>query len=217
MSDENFFMKRAREEEAAILRTRGKHMCNLSTDYGYDDDMPQLERIKCAIRGVNRDGLEPVYVYYDRWSIITYRQRDLRLFEMLYPKKEHMMEEMLSKKELQDLLKNLGISEDAYVENAIKAIKKMVNRDVKGYSLMTQEEKDKRQGEKRDLEKKQRKLERQQRRKEFNEWIWVKFTKFCELTFKILQFFGIFCAIIFFCVAIYYLKFKISLGNSEDL
>jgi len=210
MSDENFFMKRAREEEDAILRTRGKHMCNLSTDYGYDDDMPQLERIKCAIRGVNRDGLEPVYVYYDRWSIITYRQRDLRLFEMLYPKKEHILEEMLSKKELQDLLKNLGISEETYVENAIKAIKKMVNRGVKGYALMTQEEKDKRQSEKRDLDKKQHELERQQRRKEFNEWFWVKFTKFCELTFKILQFFGIFFAIIFFCVAIYILKFKLS-------
>ena len=217
MSDENFFMKRAREEEAAILRTRGKHMCNLSTDYGYDDDMPQLERIKCAIRGVKRDGLEPVYVYYDRWSIIAYRQRDLRLFEMLYPKKEHLLEEMLSKKELQELLKNLGISEEAYVENAKREIKKMVKRGVKGYALMTQEEKEKRQSEKRNLEKKQRDLKRQQKRKEFNEWIWIKFTKFCELTFKILQFLGIFCAIIFFCVAIYYLKFKISLGNSEDL
>lgn len=209
MSNENFFMKRAREEEAAILRTRGKHMCNLSTDYGYDDDMPQLERIKCAIRGVNRDGLEPVYVYYDRWSIIAYRQRDLRLFEMLYPKKEHMMEEMLSKKELQDLLKNLGISKEEYVENAIKAIKKMVNRGIKGYALMTEKEKETRKNEK-------RKLEKQQKRKEFNEWFLVKFTKFCELTFKILQFFGIFCAIIFFCVAIYYLKFKISVGNSDD-
>ena len=211
MSDENFFMKRAREEEAAILRTRGKHMCNLSTDYGYDDDMSQLERIKCAIKGVDRDGLEPVYVYYDRWSIIAYRQRDLRLFEMLYPKKEHMIEDMLSKKELQELLKNLGISEEAYVENAQREIKKMVKRGVKGYALMTEEEKEKRKSEKRNLENKQRELERQQKRKEFNEWVWVKITKFCELTFKILQFLGIFCAIIFFCVAIYILKFKLSL------
>ena len=220
MSDENYLdslMKRAREEEAAILRTRGKAMCNLSTDYGYTDDMSQLERIKCAIRGVKRDGLEPVYVYYDRWSIIAFKQKDLRLFEMLYPKKEHMIEEMLSKKELQDLLKNLGISEEAYVENAKKEINKMIKRGVKGYALMTQEEKDKRQSEKRDLEKKQRDLERQQRRKEFNEWFWAKFTKIYELTFKILQFFGIFCAIIFFCVAIYYLKFKMSLDNSGDL
>ena len=216
MFDEEI-MKRAREEEAAILRTRGKHMCNLSTDYGYSDDMSQLERIKCAIKGVKRDGLEPVYVYYDRWSIIVYRQRDLRLFEMLYPKKEHMMEEMLSKKELQDLLKDLGISKETYVENAKREIDKMVKRGVKGYALMTQEDKDKRQNEKRDLEKKQRDLEKQQKRKEFNEWFFVKFTKFCELTFKILQFFGLFCAIIFFCVAIYILKFKMNLGNSEDL
>ena len=210
MSDENFFMKRAREEEAALKRIRGKAMCNLSSEYGYNDDMPQLERIKCAIRGINRDGLEPVYVYYDRWSHISFWNKDLRLVQMLYPKKEHMMEELLSKKELQELLKNLDISEETYIENAINAIKKMVNRGVKGYVLMTQEEKDKRQSEKRDLE-------RQQRRKEFNEWFWVKFTNLCDLTFKILQFFGIFCAIIFFCVAIYYLKFKISIDNSEDL
>lgn len=214
MSDENFFMKRAREEEAALLRTRGKAMCNLSNDYGYNDDMPQLERIKCAIRGVNRDGLEPVYVYYDRWSHISFWNKDLRLFEMLYPKKEHMMEELLSKKELQELLKNLGISEEAYVENAIKAIKKMVNGGVKGYALMTEKEKETIKKEKRDVEKKQHELEKQQKRKEFNEWFWVKFTNFCDLTFKILQFFGIFCAIIFFCVAIYYLLY---LGNSEDL
>lgn len=212
MSDDNylsFFIKRAREEEAALKRTRGKHMCNLSTDYGYDDDMPQLERIKCAIRGVNRDGLEPVYVYYDRWSTVAYRQRDLRLFEMLYPKKEHLMEEMLSKKELQVLLKNLGISKEEYVENAKREIDKMVKRGVKGYALMTQEEKETRKKEK-------RKLEKQQRRKEFNDWFWIKFAKLFELIFKILQFFGIFCAIIFFCVAIYYLKFKMSLGNSEN-
>lgn len=213
MFDEEI-MKRAREEEAAILRTRGKHMCNLSTEYGYSDDMPQLERIKCAIRGVKRDGLEPVYVYYDRWSIIAYRQRDLRLFEMLYPKKEHMVEEMLSKKELQELLKDLGISEETYVENALKEIKKMIKRGVKGYALMTHEEKDKRKNEKRDLEKKQHDLEKKQKRKEFNEWLFVKFKIFCEITFKILQFFGLFCAIVFLCMMIYYL---LSIKNSDDL
>ena len=213
MFDEEI-MKRAREEEAAILRTRGKHMCNLSTDYGYSDDMSQLERIKCAIRGVNKDGLEPVYVYYDRWSIIAYRQRDLRLFEMLYPKKEHIVEEMLSKKELQELLKDLGISEETYVENAKKEINKMIKRGVKGYALMTQEEKETRENEKRDLEKKQHDLERKQKRKEFNEWLFVKFTIFYEIIFKILQFFGLFCAIVFLCMMIYYL---LSIKNSDDL
>lgn len=129
--------------ENLLMKIHKKKISQLHYDYNYSREQIPVARMKCILNAVCGDGLEPVYVFFERWKDVEYKQRDFEKLKLLYPKREHDILVNLEKEELQILLEELDIEEEEYINNALEEIERMVTiyGNKCGYALMTEEEK----------------------------------------------------------------------------
>ena len=129
-------------EQKDVKKPLKTKISQLHFNYGYSSDQTPIARMKCVLNAVRHDGLEPVYVFFQRWNHIPYKQKDFEKLKLLYPKREHEIMANLEKEELLILLEELNIEEEDYMENALEEILKMmpIYGAKRGYALMTEEE-----------------------------------------------------------------------------
>jgi hypothetical protein len=176
----------------------------LHFNYGYSSDQTPITRIKCILNAVRSDGLEPVYVFFQKWRDIPYKQKDFEKLKLLYPKREHEIMANLEKEQLQILLEELNIEEEDYMENALKEILKMmpIYGAKRGYALMqlmTEEE-----IEISETKEKSEKSEKSENDNSVNFYYAV----------MIMAFIMFVMFVIYGSLLVYYVKFKLS--NIED-
>jgi len=137
-----YFVKEMNSEQKEVKKSLNTKISQLHFNYGYSSDQTPIARMKCVINAVLSDGLEPVYVFFQKWRNIPYKQKDFEKLKLLYPKREHDIIANLEKEQLQILLEELNIEEEDYKENAMKEILKMmpIYGAKRGYALMTEEE-----------------------------------------------------------------------------
>ena len=198
-----YFVKEMDSEQKDVKKPLKTKISQLHFNYGYSSDQTPIARMKCVLNAVRHDGLEPVYVFFQRWNHIPYKQKDFEKLKLLYPKREHEIMINLEKEELQILLEELNIEEEDYLENALEEILKMmpIYGAKRGYALITQEEKD-------EMNEKDEKSEKSEMEKKSDDDNIGNF-------FYAVMIMAFVMFVIYGSLLVYYVKFKLSMIEKE--